>query len=113
MRSCILVAAFLAVGTSVSMAQQDTDSAGYALNGCRLLLNETFDGLFEQTRCADKIKAIFRNRNSIKNCSPQRSNTKENAATIVRYIEARPDRWPERFTVLAEEALMEAFPCNK
>ena len=49
----------------------------------------------------------------MRNCTPQRSNPQENAATIVRYIEARPDRWPERFTVLAEEALMEAFPCNK
>ena len=49
----------------------------------------------------------------MKNCTPQRSNTKENAATIVRYIEAHPDRWPEKFTVLAQEALMEEFPCNK
>ncbi len=49
----------------------------------------------------------------MKNCTPQRSNTKENAATLVRYIEARPGRWHEKFVVLAEEALMEEFPCAK
>ena len=113
MRSCILAAAFLVAGTTVSTAQQDTDSAGYGVNGCRMLLIETFDGLFEQTRCVEKIKMVFRERNSMKNCAPRRSNPKENAATIVRYIESRPERWHEKFITLAQEALTEDWPCNK
>ena len=113
MRSCILAAAFLAAGTTVSAAQQDTDSAGYGVNGCRLLLIDTFDGLFEQTRCVEKIKMVFRMRNGMGNCPPRRSNPKENAATIVRYIESRPERWHEKFTTLAQEALTEDWPCNK
>jgi len=113
MRSCISAAAFLAAAATVSHAQSDIDSAGYALNGCRLLSEETLDGMFEQTRCAEKIKSIFRTRNSMANCTPRRSNIKENAATVVSYIEARKDRWHEKFTILAQEALTQDWPCNK
>ena len=113
MRSCILAAILLVAGVSGAIAQQEMDSAGYALNGCRLLSNDTVDGLFEQSRCAEKIKTIFRNRNSAGNCAPRRSNIKENSASIVRYIEMRPERWHEKFTVLAQEALMEDWPCHK
>jgi len=113
MRSCILAAILLVAGVPGAVAQQDMDSAGYALNGCRLLSNDTFDGLFEQSRCADRIKTIFRNRNGAGNCAPRRSNIKENSASIVRYIETRPERWHEKFTVLAQEALLEDWPCQK
>ncbi len=113
MRSCILAAILLVAGVPSAVAQQDMDSACYALNGCRLLSNDTFDGLFEQSRCADKIKTIFRNRNGTENCAPRRSNIKENSASIVRYIETRPERWHEKFAVLAQEALMEDWRCQK
>jgi len=113
MRSCILAAILLVAGATGSFAQQGMDSAGYALNGCRLLSNDTFDGLFEQSRCAERIKMIFRNRNGAGNCAPRRSNIKENSASIVRYIETRPERWHEKFAVLAQEALMEDWPCQK
>ena len=113
MRFCILAAILLMASVPSANAQQDMDSAGYALNGCRLLSNDTFDGLFEQSRCAERIKTIFRNRNSAGNCAPRRSNIKENSASIVRYIETRPERWHEKFTVLAQEALMEDWPCHK
>ena len=113
MRACILAVAVLAGGATVSAAQPDPDSAGYGLNGCRLVSSDTFDGLFEQTRCVDKIKMVFRLQNSLPNCAPRRSNSKENAATIVRYIEARPERWHEKFITLAQEALTEDWPCHK
>ena len=112
MRSCVLAVAFLAAAATGTVAQYDIDSAGYALKGCRLLSSDTFDGMFEQTRCSDKIKSIFRIRNSMGNCVPRRSNIKENAAAIVSYIEARTDRWHEKFTILAQEALTLDWPCN-
>ena len=113
MRSCILAAALLVSAATGSAAQYEIDSAGYALNGCRLLSRDTFDGMFEQTRCAEKIKSIFRIRNSMANCAPRRSNIKENAAVVVSYIEARTDRWNEKFTILAQEALTADWPCDK
>jgi hypothetical protein len=33
--------------------------------------------------------------------------------TVVRYIEARPQRWGEQFRVLTIQALFDAWPCKK
>ena len=113
MRVFVLVVASLLAGVTNVRSQQEIDSAGYVLTGCRLLASDTLERMFEQSRCADKIKMIFRHKNSAQNCTPRRSNIKENAASVVRYIESRPDRWHEKFAVLAEEALTEDWPCSR
>ena len=113
MRIFVLMVVLLLAGATSARSQQEIDSAGYALTGCRLLASDTLERMFEQSRCADKIKMIFRPKNSAQNCPPRRSNIKENAALVVRYIELRPDRWHEKFLVLAEEALTEDWPCHR
>ena len=113
MRLIVFVAALTIAGATSARSQQEIDSAGYALTGCRLLSSDTMERMFEQSRCADKIKMIFRHKNSAQNCTPRRSNIKENAALVVRYIELRPDRWHEKFTILAEEAITEDWPCSR
>ena len=113
MRIFVLVVASILAGATSVRSQQEIDSAGYALTGCRLLASDALERMFEQSRCADKIKMIFRHKNSAQNCTPRRSNIKENAALVVRYIELRPDRWHEKFVILAEEAITEDWPCNR
>jgi hypothetical protein len=44
---------------------------------------------------------------------PDGVTNRQGVAVVVKYIEARPERMHERFSVLAIEALTAAWPCKR
>jgi hypothetical protein len=44
---------------------------------------------------------------------PENVSNRQLIETVVRYIEARPQRMQEQFRVLAVQALFDAWPCQK
>jgi hypothetical protein len=44
---------------------------------------------------------------------PENVTNRQLVEAVVRYIEARPQRWNEQFRVLAIQALFDGFPCKR
>jgi hypothetical protein len=133
-RTTILLAA-IALTVTAAQAAESIDSANYVMQGCRSFMkNERSD--FQQGICAGTVNAILLmaggGMKSAVDTDPNRSGALHNlirdrmcldvpsAATggqatriVIAYIDARPERMHEQFSLLALEALRTAWPCRK
>ncbi len=117
--SCIFLALFVLTGAMVSSslarAAEDTGSAGSTMQGCRPLSDEKtdryifIDYISMQATCIAQVNAIVDTSDKI--CAPDKFTDLQAQRVVVSYIDQRPARLQERFTKLALEALVSAWPC--
>jgi Rap1a immunity proteins len=95
---------------------QDIDSANYILPGCKGFVDRksppTLSEAMWQGRCAGFIEGLWIGIGGKDLCPPSRVTASQSVAVVVKYIEARPERMHEPFSVLAVEALTAAWPCK-
>ena len=117
MRAPLLLAGYvlaLVVSLTPASAEEDTSSAGWVMPGCRAFLSPPIPpqhavkagfclGLTEGVWDTGYAEGWI--------CSPSEIVGREALRVVVQYVEARPARINERFTVLASEALRAAWPC--
>ena len=94
-----------------AVAPGSTLTAKAFLHGCKDFVagRSTFFG----GRCAgavDILNAFNAERKAF--CPPAATNNLQRVRIIVAFIEARPDRANEDFSVLANEAMAQAWPCK-
>jgi hypothetical protein len=86
--------------------------ARFVIEGCRDLLGNSTGAPFLRGMCLGRVNATFDWIQLTASCCPPRQITSEQAVDVVtKYITDRPDRLDERFSVLAAEALIAAWPC--
>ena len=109
----ILVAAMFACGASFA---EDLQSANYIMPGCRSFTAQTpsssaaYDA-FARGQCLGIVDTIAALTADV--CHPAGVTSGQAVSVVVKYIDDRPARHNESFRVLAQEALREAWPCNK
>jgi Rap1a immunity proteins len=119
-------AAIVLTITSVAKAQVDKDSANDLLPGCKYFLNEgprgfedaylrcpiTVGSLLGTAKSEQCFGALLGSRKPLDVDVPYGVRTDQAMTVVVRYVEARPQRWHEPFKDLAIEALHHAWPCK-
>jgi hypothetical protein len=110
----LLVAALL-VWAGQAAGAEDDNSANYLLPACRASVDTNYKhDLFIQGACAGMITGIRDMLHHSKViCSPDKATNGQAIRVVIQYIEARPERMHERFSLLAREALIAAWPCRK
>lgn len=99
----------LAVGQTA-----DQESANWILPGCRDAVkkdgHESSMAVLEGF-CLGKIAAIIELSEAahLHICLPQGVTRRQSAAVVVQYIDQRPERWQDKFTLLAIQALYQAL----
>lgn len=112
---CFFVVLILAVGGSGSPRAQDDLSANYIGQGCRDLLANV-PRSFPQGLCFGVVDAlidasIISPRHPMF-CPPNGSSLDQPFRLIVSFLDRNPRKGHERFTMVALEALREAWPCR-
>jgi hypothetical protein len=114
MKHLIAIALLLASLMPVR-AQEDEQSANYWLPFCQAALD--IRGSYSpasvsvQARCLRAIAdLLYANRNI---CVPHDALSGQAIRLVVAYIQARPERMQEDFMDLANEALLEGWPCSE
>jgi Ssp1 endopeptidase immunity protein Rap1a len=103
-------------------AAEDPTTAGYMLPHCKASLQYP-PGTFIEGFCAGIVvgmvavaQPLFAPKQSraAERCVdiPKNVSSRQLVEAVVRYIEARPQRMPEQFQVLAVQALFDTWPCN-
>lgn len=98
-----------------SNAAEDAGSASSTVQGCRPLSdarNERYifvDYVSVQATCIAQIAAIIDTSEKI--CPPDTFTNIQAQRVVVSYIDQKPARLHERFTKVALEALVSAWPC--
>jgi len=124
MRSILFGALAALTIMPVHAAEVDTSSAGYMLPHCKASLDNPSSGTFIDGYCAGIVvgmvaiaQPVFAPGQSpgTGRCLdvPEKTSSRQLVETVVRYIEARPERWNEQFQVLAVQALFDRWPCKK
>jgi hypothetical protein len=97
----------------------DATTANYVLPGCRSyagwIPGERFtqESVMRAGVCFGYLQAIADlGTSSGSICSTPNIPMTQVAAIVVHYLDLRPSRWNERFTSLALEALISAWPCG-
>jgi hypothetical protein len=62
--------------------------------------------------CAGRLQSIFYYK-ADNICFPKNSTMSQHAAIVVNYIEEQPTFWHHSFFLVAELALLTAWPCKK
>ncbi len=102
---------------SAGIAAEDAGSASSTVQGCRSLSDEKsgryifIDYISMQATCTAQIDAIVETSDKI--CPPDRATNVQAQQMVVSYIDQQPARLHERFTRLALEALVSAWPCPR
>jgi hypothetical protein len=117
-RHAIGVAAAIALfGQQGGALAQPEVSANYAMPGCRALVAHrvgTGDLATLQGYCGGVIVTIFAfGRTHLGICPPNESSIEQAIRVVVAYIDARPARLHENFSLFALEALQQAWPCRR
>ena len=110
-RGIALVAAML-LGCGASFAEENVRAAKYVMTGCRAIgepMNSVVDALL-RGRCAGIVETLAISSGV---CQPQGVTTRQAVLVVVRYIDGKPERMHEDFTLLAHEALLATWPCKK
>ena len=91
---------------------QDISSANFILTGCKGYLNREGNAWAQGHRVGfiDGLVSVV---GGVGFCVPDGVTNRQGVAVVVKYIEARPERMHERFSVLAIEALTAAWPCKR
>jgi hypothetical protein len=70
--------------------------------------------IFKEGECYGRISGVSDMAQLARwTCSPVGAKREQTLRIVVQYIDARPARMQERFTVLALEALKEVWPCRR
>jgi hypothetical protein len=107
----------LGAGAARAHSQLDYASAGVIMPGCEAFLAERYDEptpqMFLQGVCAGQVAGVWDAAAALQTvCAPGDNILNQGMRIIVQFINARPARMHERFTDLALEALMRAWPCK-
>jgi len=106
----VLAAGSAAVSLPASARPQvDAGSADWVMRGCRTYLAGKTLG-FEEGVCAGMVRGVLVLAPEV--CSPPVT-MGQAVRVVAAYIEARPARHHESFTVLTLEALRSAWPCPR
>ena len=118
---CSVLSVFFLLYTSAivssSIAAEDAGSASLIVQGCGPFSEYVnskhvfVDYVFIQATCAAKIDTIIDLSDKI--CPPYNYNNVQAQKLVVEYIEQLPARLHERFTRVALEALILAWPCSR
>lgn len=115
----------IAVGTifcSGATAQEDTLSANYYLEACRLYANNVRPqpgvDQFKMPLCAGVLLTLAwaapqLGSSQLQACPPSAATKGQVAKVVVAYLDQHPARLHEQFVDLALEALRHAWPCPK
>jgi hypothetical protein len=104
----------LAMPVTSAQSQTDTSSANAVMPGCRswLARDQRVNDL-DQGLCAGQVEGIWGTAIALDRvCSPKGVILGQAIRVVVQFIDARPARMHERFTWLALEALIAAWPCK-
>ena len=114
MRTFIFAGLFGIASITGSLAEQDTTSARYHLDGCRSFSrNNDNANMFMQGQCSGVIKGILYYQKNKSICPPNGVTNAQYAAVIVRFTENNPQRWHHFILDVAEDALEAAWPCRR
>jgi hypothetical protein len=113
----------LALAISTANAQENPANAGRFLPECKAYLDNT-SGTALQGFCggmdvgmaliAQPLFAPGQARGTERCIDiPENVTNRQLIEAVVRYIEARPQRWGEQFRVLVIQALFDGWPCRK
>lgn len=110
MRGVALVAATL-LGCGASFAEDDLWSANYMMPACRAFVASNLDAFtLRQGRCIGIVETLGQFTADV--CGPSNVTTEQAIRVVVKYIDDRPARMHENFSLLAREALRAAWPCS-
>jgi len=113
----LLISPCVVAAPSVSTAAEDAGSANLTMQGCRPVSDDKssrymfVDYVIMQTTCTAQIDAIVDTSDKV--CSPDKFTHMQAQQVVMSYIDQRPARLQERFTKLALEALVAAWPCSR
>jgi hypothetical protein len=107
----------LAIEATRAHAQEDFASARIITPGCEAFLAQRYDEptpqIFRQGVCAGQVAGVWDAAATLHAvCAPGDAILNQGVLVVVKFIDARPARMRERFTDLALEALMRAWPCT-
>jgi hypothetical protein len=103
-----LLAAALPLGGA---AAQGPDSTAAILPGCQAHLQGRHDQQAAEGICLGRLAVLVANLDLVGACPPTEPRLRPTLQIIVRYMEARPERWGEPFGRFGAEALRAAWPC--
>jgi Rap1a immunity proteins len=104
--------AILLFALTVPAGAQDISSANFILTGCKGYLNREGNA-WAQGHCVGFIDGLVSVAGGQVFSVPDGVTNRQGVAVVVKYIEARPERMHEPFSVLAVEAMMAAWPCKR
>ena len=114
----LLLAAFALAGTPSVAEEDNLHSANAIMPGCRALLSNS-NGGFAMGLCVGVVEgmiyemSVWQETSPSFVCLPKGITIEQAVRVVVAYIEARPERMHERFKLLANLALVTAWPCSK
>jgi hypothetical protein len=91
-----------------SSAQSEAASGNDIMKGCRELIIEKNHYPSEEGYCLGVVDSTT----ELVACPPPNSTVGQAIRVVVAYIDARPARLNEHFSYLAQEALINAWPCR-
>jgi hypothetical protein len=112
----ITAAIMVALMHNPAAAQSDLLSANFLMPACRQWVNGQNNhnvGDFASGVCAGKIDALMTVSPVLHICLPPQATDGQAIQVVIQYIDARPARLHENFTLLAIEALQHAWPCEE
>lgn len=119
----IVVGVLMALSVTAANGQENLANAGRFLPECKAYLNNT-SGTALQGFCGGMVVGMALLAQPLfapaqvrgtERCMdiPENVTNRQLIETVVRYIEARPQRWGEQFRVLIIQALFDGWPCRK
>lgn len=117
----IICGALIGLMASSAACAEDMESANWVMPGCREYLAHSSRTLFQNGWCAGIVHGVAGMTILMKLPSenqlfcadtPPHATNDQLVRVVVAYIEARPQRMHEPFTVLAFEAMQAAWPCR-
>jgi hypothetical protein len=104
----------LGAGATRADSQPSSASANNIMPGCKDWLARGHEDLLKQGDCFGKVQGVWDTATIFRAvCSPPAVTLDQSVRIVVQFIDARPVRMHGRFTTLALEALVAAWPCKK
>jgi hypothetical protein len=115
-RRALATATIAALMLTPAVAEPDLNSANYLMPACKKFANSDFNVnslSFLSGVCAGTIGTLMTISSVLHICLPPQVTNGQAVQVVIQYIDAQPARLHENFTLLAIEALREAWPCKK
>lgn len=98
-------------------AAENLASANSYLPGCRDFIVDNWAGgareAYQRGQCSGFIAGLIYEAAGTSFCMPPGVTYEQGVRIVIAYIEARPQRLQESFGLLAREALMAVWPCQR